>query len=194
LDRTIIDGFWCGLSNQRKKYLNAFLNSCTMDELDLLRSRICVLETEKLFELLGKFRDESDGTLCCYLRVAVASPTQFKYDTSFTSSHDTLGGPKDSANCEDGSMKCSILDYQITFTSDKIYSMLPQEIYDTIVEILFEAVYLPGSVVPDQFPVFDDGDCFSDVKFCIDKSRALRRLDENRYTRFKKDYWTKNIW
>lgn len=164
-----------------------------MSELHRLRSRLCMLETEKLFKLLAKLREATYGQLFSYLRVAASRPTYFEYWTAFRSDHSNMNGKDGSAGCDEGPLHTNPWVYQTSLTTDMIYG-IPQEIYDIIIEILFRAVYLPGSLVPDQLPVFDAPDCFADVKFCIDLSKTLRRLDHRLYNKHKNKYWTQNTW
>jgi len=153
-----------------------------------------MLETEKLFKLLAKLRDATFGQLFSYLRVAASRPTYFEHSTAaFPSDSSNSNGQDESASCREGPLHANPLGYQTSLTSDMIYG-IPQEIYDTIIKILFRAVYLPGSLVPDQFPVFDGPDCFADIGFCIDISKTLRRLDQKLYDEHKEKYWTQNTW
>ncbi|KAL8829175.1 MAG: hypothetical protein Q9191_002169 [Dirinaria sp. TL-2023a] len=71
---------------------------------------------------------------------------------------------------------------------------VPQEIYDMLVEELFTAVYVPGVIIPSQYPDFDGHDYFADIEFCAEKSMVLHDVHPRLYEKYKERYWTQNTW
>lgn len=71
---------------------------------------------------------------------------------------------------------------------------VPQEIYDMLMEELFCALYLPGTVIPSEYVNFDGHAYFADVQLCLQKSRLFHDIDAKFYNRYKELYWSQNTW
>lgn len=159
----------------------------------LLASRLSVMQSDRLQTTITKFQDASEQAFELYLKVALLTVSHFE-DSAHFSFNDDKSFAKDDLAIRSIKPLCGKVNApQIALARGKIYDV-PQELYNEIVKVLFRAFYLPGSVVADQYPVFDGEDCFAGVEFCIEKSRVLIRIDRGLYDEMKVQYWTNNVW
>lgn len=71
---------------------------------------------------------------------------------------------------------------------------IPQEPYEMVLNDLLRKVFVPGTLQPDDLPVFNGPDCFANTSFSLNKARTYRIIDTARFDIYKDDYWTQNTW
>ena len=152
-----------------------------------MKARFCALASDRFDTLAARFGNASDDRLWNYLLVSIEGAPRVD-DGPIQSEYTYCIGSEDKKpkNGDTGANEKALLD-------GKVFDV-PQEIHDMLVEDLFKAIYLPGTVVADQYPVFDGRDCFANVGFPLGKSKVLRRVHSKLYERYKEAYWTHNTW
>ena len=78
--------------------------------------------------------------------------------------------------------------------SQEQISRLPAELRLMILDRVFEAVFVPGEMVPRQQVYHINEDCFVDSNEDFWYKYALRSLDNNLYEKYKDRYWSDNTW
>ena len=76
--------------------------------------------------------------------------------------------------------------------SQEQISLLPAELRLMILDRVFEAVFVPGEIVPRQQVYHINEDCFVDSNEDFWYKYALRSLDNNLYEKYKNRYWSDN--
>ena len=182
----ILQDLWMQLPRENQSVLDAFLIQCTAPQVHTLKVRLCELSSVDFHTLIGRLASVSPRKLQHLLALSInkaerEEDTKFRCKSPHTGDHDNR-----LANVANRSKPQALL-RQSPFN-------VPQEMYDIILESLFQQMYLPGRVAAGEYPVFDGDDCFLNVGFSLGKSMVLRRVDPVLYQRYKEAYWTQNTW
>ena len=174
------------LPREHQSVLDAFLVQCTAPQVNTLKVRLYELSSVDFHAVVARLSSVSPRKLQHLLALSI-NKAERKEDTEprckspHTGDHDNR-----LANVVNHSKPQALL-------RQNIFDV-PQEMYDIILESLFQQTYLPGRVVAGEYPVFDGDDCFFNVGFSLGKSIVLRRVDPVLYQRYKEAYWTQNTW
>ena len=163
------------ITGDQQSFITAFLLQLSQDKLAYFKTQLHALSPCRLTRLTKKLAKVPDACLESYLNFLVSIPESYQIAKQ----------PDLSVNLEPTNFPSIPYDH---------ISRLPTELQLMILDQLFQAVFIPGEMVPFWYINHINDDCFVDSNEAFWYKYALRALDSKLYERYKDRYWTDNTW